>query len=244
VASVLGGLIVHPRDQAGAVLRHYRDFMASAPDELTAYAGLICTPDGTPAVAVIVCYCGDPAEGARILKPLREFGAPLADAIQEMPFPVMQTILDDAFPAGTYNYWKSTFLSTMTDEAVDILVAHANKAASPMSAVVVEMYGGAAGRVGSDETAFAQRQAEFDVGIMAQWTDPGNADRHVGWARDLYDALQPYASGGYLLNFLDQEKPDLIRAAFGDNYARLVEVKNRYDPRNFFSLNQNITPTG
>ena len=243
VATVLGGLIVYARDQASAVIRHYRDFMASAPEELTAYAGLFCTPDGMPAVGIIVCYCGDPSEGARILKPLRDFASPLADAIQSTPFPKMQTMLDADFPDGTFNYWKSTFLSKMTDDAVDIMVEHANQAVSPLSAVVIEMYGGAASRVGANETAFAQRQAEYDVGIMAQWIDAGDGDRHVAWARHLYDALKPYSSGGYLLNFLGEENPDTVRAAFGDNYPRLVEVKNRYDPRNFFSLNQNIPPT-
>ena len=243
VATVLGGLIIHARDQAGAVIRHYRDFMASAPDELTAYAGLLCTPDGAPAVGVIACYCGDPAEGARVLQPLRAFGTPLADTIQPMPFPAMQTILDGAFPDGTFNYWKSTFLTGLTDEAIAIMVEHANRAGSPLSAVVIEMYGGAAGRVGPGDTAFAQRQAEYDIGIMAQWTDSADTDRHVAWARGLYDALKPYSSGGYLLNFLAEESPDTIRAAFGRNYPRLVEVKNKYDPTNFFSLNQNIQPT-
>ena len=243
VATVLGGLIIHARDQAGAVIRHYRDFMASAPDELTAYAGLLCTPDGTPAVGVIACYCGDPAEGARVLQPLRAFGTPLADTIQPMPFPAMQTILDGAFPDGTFNYWKSTFLTGLTDEAIAIMVEHANRAGSPLSAVVIEMYGGAAGRVGPGDTAFAQRQAEYDIGIMAQWTDSADTDRQVAWARGLYDALKPYSSGSYLLNFLAEESPDTIRAAFGRNYPRLVEVKNKYDPTNFFSLNQNIQPT-
>ncbi len=243
VATVLGGLILHARDQAGAVIRHYRDFMASAPDELTAYAGLLCTPDGAPAVGVIACYCGDPAEGARVLQPLRAFGTPLADTIQPMPFPAMQTILDGAFPDGTFNYWKSTFLTGLTDEAIAIMVEHANRAGSPLSAVVIEMYGGAAGRVGPGDTAFAQRQAEYDIGIMAQWTDSADTDRQVAWARGLYDALKPYSSGSYLLNFLAEESPDTIRAAFGRNYPRLVEVKNKYDPTNFFSLNQNIQPT-
>ena len=243
VATVLGGLIIHARDQAGAVIRHYRDFMISAPDELTAYAGLLCTPDGAPAVGVIACYCGDPAEGARVLQPLRAFGTPLADTIQPLPFPAMQSILDGAFPDGTFNYWKSTFLTGLTDEAIAIMVEHANRAGSPLSAVVIEMYGGAASRVGPGDTAFAQRQAEYDIGIMAQWTDSADADRHIAWARGLYDALKPYSSGSYLLNFLAEESPDTIRAAFGRNYPRLVEIKNKYDPTNFFSLNQNVRPS-
>jgi FAD/FMN-containing dehydrogenase len=240
ISTVLGGLIVHSREQAGAVLRHYRDFMASAPEELTAYAALMSTPDGQPATAVIPCYCGDPAEGERVMAPLRRFGSPLMDAVQAMPFPAMQKLLDDAFPDGTRNYWKSTFIKELSDAAIDVVVAHANCMQSPLSGVVVEFYGGAAGRVGPTETAFAQRRGEYDIGFMAQWTDPAEDAAHMAWARDAWEAMRPHSSGGYLLNFLSEENPDVIRAAFGDNYERLAQLKRQYDPTNFFSLNQNI----
>ncbi len=242
VETVLGGLIVHARDQARDVIRHYRDFMVSAPEELTAYAALITTPDGHPAVAVIPCYCGELAEGERVIGPLRKFGSPLADAVQPMPFPVMQRILDGAFPDGTHNYWKSTFVKELSDDAIDVIVAHADKMRSPLSAVVLEYYGGAASRVGVSETAFAQRRAEYDIGFMAQWTDPAEKALHVAWAQAMSDALAPFSSRAYLLNFVDAESPDTIRAAFGANYARLAEVKKRYDPTNFFRINQNIVP--
>ena len=166
------------------------------------------------------------------------------DAIQPMPFPAMQKLLDGAFPNGTRNYWKSTFVKEMSDEVIDLIVEHANRAQSPLSAVVIEFYGGAASRVGTSDTAFAQRQAEYDIGILAQWTDPAESDTHVAWARDMSDALRPHSSGGYLLNFLSEESPDTIQAALGDNYPRLAEVKKKYDPTNFFSLNQNIKPSG
>ena len=138
VTNVFGGMVVHARDRARDVIRHYRDFMTSAPEDLTAYAALITTPDGHPAVAVIACFCGDPAEGKRVLRPLREFGSPLMDAVQLVPFPVMQKLLDGAFPEGTYNYWKSDFLREMSNEAIDLIVMHANKMKSPLSAVVIE----------------------------------------------------------------------------------------------------------
>ena len=242
VSFVLGGLIIHARDKAGAVLRHYRDFMATAPEELTAYAGLISTPDGNPAAGLIVCWCGDPAAGERALKPLRSFGPPLLDTVQPMPFPSMQRLLDDAFPDGTYNYWKSTFVTALSDAAIDLIVEHANRAQSPLTAVVVEFYAGAANRVGDADTAFAQRRAEYDVGIMAQWTDPAEAETHTAWARAFSEALKPHSSNGWLLNFVGEESPDTIRAAFGSNYARLAELKKKYDPTNFFSLNQNVKP--
>ena len=150
-----------------------------------------------------------------MLKPLREFGPPLMDAVQPMPFPAMQKILDDAFPDGTHNYWKSTFLKALSDEAIDVMVEHANRVRSPLSAVVIEYYGGAAGRTGDGRNRLRPRKAEYDIGIMAQWTDPAESDRHMAWARDMSDAMKPHSSGGYLLNFLSEEDPDTIRAAFG-----------------------------
>ena len=243
VGTVLGGMILYPRDQAVDVLRFYRDFTQSAPEELTAYAALLHTPDGDPVVGVIPCYCGDLAEGERVLAPLHGFGTPLLDTIGPIPFPKMQSMLDDAFPDGNQNYWKSTFLREFSDEAIAIMVDHANQATSPMTVVVIEYYGGAASRVGTADTAFAHREAQYDIGILSQWTDAADSRRQIDWTRGLFDALRPYSSGAYLLNFLDVEGDDTIRAAFGENYARLVEVKNEYDPKNFFRVNQNIRPT-
>jgi hypothetical protein len=242
VSTVLGGLILYPRDKAGEVLRFYRDFIASAPEELTAYAGLISTPEGVPAVGMILCYCGDLTQGERVLAPVRAFGTPMLDAVQPMPFPAMQTLLDDAFPDRTYNYWKSTFLKDLTDDTIDLLIDHANRVESPLSGVVVEYYGGAASRVGHGETAFAQREAKYNVGITAQWTDATENAKHIAWTNALADALKPYSNGSQLLNFLSEDNQDVIRAAFGSNHARLVELKNKYDPANFFSLNQNVKP--
>jgi hypothetical protein len=243
VSTVLAGLVLYSREQAGAVLRHYRDFMPSAPEELTAYTGLISTPDGNPAVGVIACYCGDLAEGERVLAPLRAFGTPMVDTVKPMPFMVMQQMLEESFPDDTYNYWKSTFLSEMTDEVLDVIVEHANRMQSPLSSVLVEFYAGAASRVGLKDTAFAQRRAEFNVGFMAQWTDAVENDKHIGWTRDMAKALEPYSSGS-LLNFMSGGNPEAIQVAFGSNHARLVEVKTKYDPTNFFSINQNVVPRG
>ncbi len=166
VSTVLGGLVLYPRDHAVEVLRFYRDFTQSAPEELTAYVALLHTPDGIPAVAVIACYCGDLTEGEKVFKPLRAFGSPMADLIQPIPFPQMQTLLDAGFPDGNQNYWKTTFLRDLSDDAIGILVDHANRATSPLSAVVIEYDGGAASRVGVSETAFAQRQAQYSVASL------------------------------------------------------------------------------
>jgi FAD/FMN-containing dehydrogenase len=240
ISTVLGGLIAHPRDKAGEVLRRYRDFIAAAPEELTAYAGMVTTPDGMPATVVIACWCGDIAEGERVLAPLRAFGPPLLDTIQPLPFPAMQSLLDMAFPDGFHNYWKATFVPKLTDGVIDLVVEHGNRMRSPLSAVLVEFYGGAPGRIGSAESAFAQRRAEYNIGIMAQWADPTESAAHVDWARRMYDALEPYSGGNHLLTFQSEAGDEVVKAAFGDNYARLADVKRKYDPTNFFSLNQNI----
>jgi hypothetical protein len=242
VSTVLGGLVMYPRDRAVEVLQFYRNFTQSAPEELTAYAALVHTPDGIPAVAVIACYCGDVAEGEQVFEPLRTFSSPMMDAIQIMPFPQMQTLLDAAFPDGNQNYWKSTFLRELSDDAILVLVEHANRATSPLSGVTIEYYGGVASRVGVSETAFAQRQAQYDVAILAQWVDPGESQRHIGWARGLADSMRPFSSGAYFLNFLGEEGEDTVKAAFGPNYDRLTAIKKKYDPKNFFCMNQNIKP--
>ena len=242
VSTVLGGVIAYTRDQAAALLRYYRDFMPAAPDELTAYAGLISMPDGTPAVGVMACYCDDLTEGERVLKPLRAFGSPVFDSIQPTSFPTMQKLVDEMSPDSTHNYWRSTFIRDFSDEVIDLIIEHGNRMESRLSRIVIQFFGGAAGRVAPADTAFAQRQAEYNVGIETQWTDAAESEKHIGWTRTLSDALRPYSSNGYLLNFIGDEEPDTIRAAFGSNYARLVELKTKYDPTNFFSLNQNVPP--
>jgi hypothetical protein len=237
VSTVLGGLLVHPRERAGDLLRFYRAFMATAPEDLTVYCALITTPDGMPAAAALACWCGDVAEGERVLAPLRAFGPPLLDAIQPMPFPALQQILDAAFADGTQNYWKASFVRGLDDAVIDVVVEAGDRMASPLSGLIVEYYGGAPGRVKPGEAAFAQRDADYNIGLMAQWTDPAETAAHVAWVRAAYDALEPHATGQHLLNFQSEVADSVVRAAFGDNYNRLAEVKRRYDPANLFSLN-------
>jgi hypothetical protein len=240
VSTVLGGLLVYPRPAAHDVLRFFRDFMLSAPDELTAYTALLHTPDGAPVVGVIPCYCGDLAEGQRVLQPLRSFGSPVVDAIQPLPFPAMQSMLDGSFPDGNHNYWKSSMARELPDAAITAMVEQANQAPSPLSAVVAEYYGGAAGRVSDTATAFPHRQVFWDIVIIAQWTDPAETERNRVWARGVASALEPFSTGGHLLAVLDQD--DAAASGFGSNLVRLTAIKKKYDPENFFRVNQNIKP--
>jgi FAD/FMN-containing dehydrogenase len=240
VHTVIGGMLVHPRTAAPDLLRFFRDFMLTAPDELTAYAALMHTPDGAPVVAVLPCYCGDLAEGQRVLAPLRSFGSPAMDAVQPMPFPVQQSLLDAAFPDGNHNYWKSSMHRELSDEAIRTIVDQASGMTSPMSAVVVEYYGGAAGRVGSTETAFPHRQVPWDVIAVAHWIEAEETPKHRAWARGVVEALAPQATGGHILAALDADEG--ANSAFGSNLERLAAIKKQYDPTNFFRVNQNIKP--
>jgi FAD/FMN-containing dehydrogenase len=246
VSMVLGGFIVYPRDQARAVLRNYRDFMKSAPDELTAYAGLMSTPEGQPAVALLACYCGEVAEGERVLQSLRAFGSPTADAIEPLPFSMMQHMTDQSAVDGASHYWKSTLMTELSDDAIDALIECGNRAVSPHSIVMIEFYGGAVRRAGHPDTAaYSVRKADYGVAAFAQWTDAATADANIAWAREGAKAIRRHAGKGddyAMLNLNSDIGDDQDRAMFGENFARLRAVKAKYDPTNVFDPNRNGVP--
>ena len=242
VATVLGGLLLYPRAVAVEVIRHFRDYITSAPDELTAYAALLHGPDGSPLVGVIPCYCGNIEEGQRVLEPLRRFGNPVLDAIQPMPLPAMQSLLGPSFPDGNQNYWKSTLQRELPDDAISAIVEHTNRLDSPLSVVALEYYGGAAGRIPNEATAFPHRDLPWDILFIAQWTDPAQTNLHRDWARSGEEMLRPFSENAHLLSVLDVEADDVIKTAFGPNLSRLAAIKKKYDPTNFFRVNQNINP--
>jgi FAD/FMN-containing dehydrogenase len=242
VHTVLGGLLLYPRDAAVDVIRHFRDYMESAPDEVTAYAALLHGPDGAPLTGVIPCYCGGIPEGQRILEPLRTFGSPVADTIQPLAFPAMQALLAQSFPDGNHNYWKSTLQRELSDDAIDTIVEHANRMTSPLSATVLEYYGGAAGRVPGDATAFPHRNLPWDIIFGAQWVESAETTAHRDWARSGEERLRAFSANAHLLSALDIEPEDVIDTAFGSNLPRLAAIKAKYDPTNFFRVNYNIKP--
>ena len=242
IEQLYAGAYFYPVERADEVLHTWNAIRGSFPDELTAFVGFLPTPDGLPAVAAVACYCGDIAEGERILAPLRAFGSPMVDTIQPIPFPVMQTLADESNPDHIQNYWRSTFIETLSDEVIDLIVEQAGRAESPLSITVLGMLGGAIGRVDTGETAFAHRKAAYNIGIEAKWTDPAENARHIAWARGFSERLEPHSRHASMLNFLGDEGPDAVKRAFGQNYEKLVTLKTKYDPTNFFSINQNIVP--
>jgi FAD/FMN-containing dehydrogenase len=243
VGTVLGGLVIHPLERAKEMLRFYRELTATAPDELTAYAGLVTTPDGAAMSAILSCYAGPLATGEALLRSAREFGPPVADLLSPMPYTTVQRVFDPSYPPGLLNYWKSSFLRELSDDAIDTLVEAYAAVPSPLTSVAIEHLGGAVGRVAESATAFSHRSAPYNVTVTSLWRERGESEMNTDWTRRLWEALQPAATGTVYANYLGQEGDDRVRAAYGANYARLVALKNRYDPTNLFRLNQNITPT-
>ncbi len=244
VSTILGGMIVYPVEKASEMLAFYRKFNESAPDELTTFAGLLTTPDGVRVAVAILGYNGPPEEGEKIIRPLRELGPPLADQTGPMPYTQLQSMLDEGFPAGLQVYWRSNFLRGIPDNAVEELTTQFSRVTSPLSALLLEQLGGAVSRVGRDETAFNHRDAAYNLAIIARWQDPKDADPHIAWTRAVHEAMERFATGGVYVNYLGEEGQDRVRAAYGDaKYARLVALKERYDPDNLFRRNQNILPS-
>jgi len=248
---VLSGLIVHPIAAAKDVLRFYREFLPTTPDEFACWFVMRKAPPlpflapewhGKEILALAVCYSGPIAEGEKIAAPLRKFGKPVADVIAPNPFTAWQAILDPLLTPGLRNYWKSHYFKEVSDGLIDVLIEYAGKIPDPNTEIAFAQLGGAISRVPADATAYAARDAQFTINVHGRWQDAAKDAECIGWARDLFRAAAPFASSGAYVNFLTQEEGDRVSAAYGRNYDRLVKLKNTYDPRNLFRLNQNIRP--
>ena len=242
VGPVLGGEIVYPLERAKEALRFYRDWSAGAPDELRADATLLSGPEG-PALALIVCYCGDVGAGEKVLRPMREFGPPMADTIAPVPYATVQNLLTGVLVHGFHHYWKSSFFRELGDEAIDRLVDFFSADVPPFfTAVAIEHLGGAIGRVGERDTAFPHRRAQHSALVLRAWRNPEESERNMAWARECHRVIEPFLEQGVYVNYLGDEGEARTRAAYGPNYERLVALKAKYDPTNFFRLNQNVAP--
>ena len=243
VGPVLGGLLIYPMSQARAFLKIYREFTASAPDEMGPLAVLATLPDGTKAAVALLCYSAAPDKGESVLRPLRAFGPPIADQVSLMPYTAVQSIVENFNPRGLRNYWKTLYLKDLSDDAINVMVERYATAPAPQTHVVIYTLGGAVNRVGPDETAVEYRDAHHAFLIVGMWTDPGEDSRNIRWVRELWEAMQPFASGGAYVNYEADVGADNVKAAYGlKKYQRLVALKNKYDPKNLFRLNQNIKP--
>lgn len=242
---VVGGLVAHPFDRAGEVLRYYREFARSLPDELSLAGGVLHAPDGSGAklVAIIAGWCGSVADGEAAVRPLKEFGTPVMDAFGPMQYAELNQMLDGGFPRGALNYWKSTFVRDISDQVIDTVIDVFADCPAPMSGMLFERWHGATQRVAADATAYGLRELGDNLLIAAEWLDPALTESGISWAREAYAALAPFRASGNYINYLGDDTTTAdIAAAYGPNYARLVQLKTKYDPGNFFHMNQNIRP--
>ena len=240
VGQVIGGAVLHPLEKATEVLRFYRDFVSDCPDELSVMAALLPAPDGTPVAGIAVCYCGSLKEGEKVLQPLKSFGSPLLDFIDPKSHVEVQSMFDDWFPPGRQHYWKSNFIHEVKNAAIDTIVDYVARKPSPFTLTYLEHVHGAASRVPVTDTAFPHRQEHHDFNILSQWSEPSDAEENVRWTREFWEAMQTNVDSGVYVNNLGDEGIERVKAAYGPNYDRLVALKRKYDPTNFFRNNQNI----
>jgi FAD/FMN-containing dehydrogenase len=248
---VLAGLIVFPMSEAQSVLRQYREFVSRAPDELSVWVVMREAPPlpflpaevhGKPALVLAMCFSGGPADGEKLVAELRRFGKPWGEHVGPAPYVQWQKAFDPLLTPGARNYWKSHNLAELPDPLVGTLIDQARRLAGPQCEVFLAHLGGAASRVPSNAMAYGHRDAEFVMNVHARWDDPAQDEACIGWARGVFDAVRPFATGGAYVNFMTEDEDERVATAYGPNHARLAQLKARYDPQNVFRMNQNIRP--
>ena len=248
---VFAGLMVFPFSQAHQILRKYRQFVNSAPEELNVWAVLRKAPPlpflpenvhGKEVVVLPIFYSGPISEAERLIAPLRDFGAAHGEHVGPQPYVQWQKAFDPLLTPGARNYWKSHNFTELADGALDSIIEFAGKLPSPQCEIFIGLIAGAPNRVASDAMAYGHRDAKFVLNVHGRWDDAKDDRKCIDWARSFFKASAPYASAGAYVNFMTAEESDRIASAYGTNYARLVEVKKKYDPDNVFHLNQNIKP--
>ena len=246
---VVAGLLVHPLDEAPALIRQYRNLVAAAPDALTCWLVLRKAPPapfiptswhGKEVVIIALCHCGSLEAGQEAVAPFRALGRPIVDLVQPQPFVGWQAAFDPMLTPGARNYWKSHDFTELTDTIGTLLVDAVSRLPSDECEVFVGHLGAQVSRVAENATAFSRRDVQFIINVHTRWREPGQDAACIGWARGLFDALAPHAAGSVYVNFMPADEADRVRGAYGANYERLATIKRRYDPHNLFRLNQNI----
>ena len=249
---VYSGLVVYPLAQAGEVLRAWRDFAANAPDELTVWAVLRKAPPlpflaerdhGTEVVVVPLLYCGDLEAGERAAAPVQAFGRPIGTALGPTPYAGFQTAFDPLLAPGSRNYWKSHNFSTLSDQALDLVIAAAGRLPGPECEIFLAQLGGAIGRVGPQDTAFAARDTRYLMNVHGRWGEKAQDEQVRSWARQMFQELAPHATGSGYVNFFTEDDGERVAASYGVNYPRLQAIKSQFDPDNLFRMNLNIAPS-
>lgn len=241
----------YPVSQARDVLEFYREFTADAPDEVSCYAFVAHVPPTEPfpeaahgdvTFALVAAYSGDAADGTELLAPIEAFGDPIFRHVGPMPYVALQQSFDAGAPKGMRAYWKAHYVDQITDESIETVLENVGSLPGPLTLVAFEPMGGAIARVDSSATAYPHRDAGYNFGIFGGWLDPDDDEAVVEWTREFHEAMTPYATGGVYANYLDSDESDRVSNAFGENLARLAELKAEWDPENVFRLNQNVEP--
>jgi len=239
---ITGGVVVHPFARALETLRFFRDACASLPDEAMLVAALQTAPDGARVAGIVGSHCGSLEQGEAAFRSVKAFGPPVMDALGSIPYATLNGMIDGAFPRGALNYWKAQFLTDLTDEAIAALIAGFESCPSPLSAIILEHFHGAASRVPIAATACSMRVTGFNVVIASQWMGAAETEQGIKWARDTFASLTPYLAATRYVNYLEDDAPDPAAVAYGPNLPRLREIKAKYDGGNFFRHNVNIQP--
>ena len=248
---VLSGLIVFPFEQAKSVLTQFARFTETMPDELNVWMVTRKAPPlpflpedvhGKEMVALALCYVGDPANGEKLIEPLRGFGTAHGEHIGVQPYTAWQQAFDPLLTRGARNYWKSHNFSRLSDGAIDAIIEYAAALPSPQCEIFIGTIGGQTARVAPEAMAYSSRDANYVMNVHCRWESPAEDERCIAWARQFFAKSQPFASGGAYINFLTQDETDRIAFAYGATYDRLVKLKKKYDPTNLFRMNQNIKP--
>jgi len=240
---IYGGLVAYPLSEAQRVLGGLHDAMQEAPDTFSGVGVMLTTPDGHPAVGIAVGYFGDDLnEGERLVAPLRTLGPVAMEQLGPMPYPMLQTMLDQAAAPGRRYYMRSNFMNELSSTAIDVFADAYRHVPSPLTALVIVRLGGAVSRVAPDATAYFHRSASYTMSVIDCWVDPNDDAANIQWVRQLWDDIGPHLAQGVYVNELDDEGTERVRAAYGPSYDRLAVLKRGYDPSNLFRLNQNIQP--
>jgi FAD/FMN-containing dehydrogenase len=241
--SLLVASALHPYDQAREAMRFYDEFARNAADEVNVDAALVTLPSGDRFFSISGCHVGSHHDGEHALSPIVKFGCPVETRLAAVPYLEIQSGGDALFPRGRRYYWKAQFLREISAGAIDALLDAYARAPNASSLLALQQVGGAIARVPVSDSPYANRDAAFDCFPIAIWDDPADDGANMRWARELWSAVRPHSTGGVYANNLGDEGEDRVRDAYGENYPRLVALKNKYDPTNFFRLNQNIKPT-
>jgi FAD/FMN-containing dehydrogenase len=251
--TIIGGPVLYDLADTAAVMRWYRELLPALPEELSGWIALLTIPPappfpealwGRPACGIVWCYTGPHDRAAEVLEPVTTFGSPLLVGVQPMPFSALQSAFDGLYPPGLQWYWRADFFNEISDAAIAVHRKYGDMLPTGHSTMHMYPIDGAASRVPADATAFAYRDGGWAGVIVGVDPDPANAGRITQWAKDYWEELHPTSAGGAYINFMGDEGQDRIKAAYRGNYDRLAQVKQRYDPDNFFHVNQNIRPAG